>query len=141
MDTRLEKCRSNSKNRVKQIINSISKYTFLSRSRFREVADIPRSLQLIFEVNMILFKSIEYSSFQLFLESWRSRIKTWCIIKNLISSLNYNRMNGIFVVICVWFIVSYLWYILFLFRNYIHDKKSDYYFLLLYFIYQCINFV
>jgi hypothetical protein len=52
MDKRLEKCRSYETNWVKTIsyIFLYTKILFIDyRSRFREVADIPRNLPLIFE--------------------------------------------------------------------------------------------
>jgi hypothetical protein len=57
MDKRLEKCGSYETNWVKEIFSFFfnMKIFFIEyRSRFRDVADIPRNLPLIFEVSIIL---------------------------------------------------------------------------------------
>ena len=66
----------------------------VSRSRFREVAEIPRNLPLVFEVSLLflLVLSLESCSSH-FLESRRSRIQTWCNIENSLSSLNDFRRS------------------------------------------------
>lgn len=68
-------------------------FLFDSRTRFREVADIARTCQLLFEVNSIRNSSFFQQKF-FRLESWRSRVKTWAFIENSFSSVESRRILG-----------------------------------------------